>query len=278
MAITDLAGKVAVVTGAASGIGAAVSRRCADAGMKVVMADIEADALAATAQVLRDAGHDVTTVPTDVSKPEQIDHLAATTYATYGACHVLHNNAGVVGHGPVWAVPLDEWEWVLGVDLWSVIYGIRAFVPRMLDGGEPGHVISTASVAGLTPFPGIAPYDVAKVGVVALSESLHHDLAAAGAGDRIGVSVLCPGVVPTRIGESARNRPGVDPTTVRQTVATQRTPPPTSKSTAEVADAVLDAITTGRFWILTHPEYRPVIEARAAGILDGFTVVRPPVF
>jgi NAD(P)-dependent dehydrogenase (short-subunit alcohol dehydrogenase family) len=277
MPLAALDGKVAVVTGGASGIGAAVSECLAAQGMKVVLADIEQAALEATAQRMRDAGHDVLPVHTDVSSAEQVEALATATYERYGACHVLHNNAGVVGRGPAWEVSLEEWQWVMGVDLWSVVHGIRAFVPRMLEGGEPGHVVSTASTAGLAAFPGIAPYDVAKAGVVALSEALHHDLAAVGAGDRIGVSVLCPGVVPTRIGESARNRPGVDPGTVEQMVATQATPPPTAKTPAQVADAVLDAITTGRFWILTHPEYRDVVQERAAAILDGFTVVRPPV-
>jgi NAD(P)-dependent dehydrogenase (short-subunit alcohol dehydrogenase family) len=181
----------------------------------------------------------------------------------------------VVTRGRAWEQSLDDWNWVLGVDLWGVINGVRSFVPRMIAGGEPGHVVSTASMAGLLAFPTIAPYNVAKVGVVALSETLLHDLRAVGA--PIGVSVLCPGVVPTRIAESDRNRPGAQSGAgPRMKVATQANPPTTARSPAQVAGLVFDAIVNDRFWILTHPEYHEWVERRADAILDGNDVVVPP--
>ena len=204
--LDGLRGRVAVITGGASGIGRALAERFATAGARLVLADVEEPALAAAGADLRAAGAEVAEVVTDVADPGAVDALADAAYQRFGAVHVVCNNAGVVSTGPSWEQSIEDWQWVLGVDLWGVIHGVRSFVPRMLDGGEPGHIVNTASIAGLLPFPNIAPYDVAKAGVVALSEALHGELRAAGAA--IGVSVLCPGVVPTRISESSRNRPG----------------------------------------------------------------------
>ena len=215
-------------------------------------------------------------VRTDVTVWDDVEALAEAAYERYGAVHVVCNNAGVVTRGAAWEQSLEDWQWVIGVDLWGVIHGVKAFVPRMLASGEPGHIVSTASVAGLFALPSIAPYNVAKVGVVALSETLHHDLRAVGSS--IGVSVLCPGVVPTRIGESDRNRPTGAPEGTRFDTVTQRQPPPTARTVEQVAELVVDAIRTDRFWILTHPEYHEWVTKKADGIIEGTTVIAPPIF
>ena len=202
----NLDGKVAVVTGGASGIGRAVATRFAEAGMRVVLADIQEDALDRTASELAAAGHQVIGVRTDVSVGESVEALAATVMAEFGAVHVLHNNAGVGVGGYLWTHTQRDWEWVLGVNLWGVIHGVRVFVPLMISQGEPAHIVNTASMAGLISVPGLGAYNVSKHGVVTLSETLERDLRIAGA--PIGVSVLCPGLVMTNIFESHRNRPG----------------------------------------------------------------------
>jgi len=262
-----------VITGGASGIGLAMAERFAGEGMHLVLADVEESALAAAEERLRSSGAEVLGVVTDVADAAAVETLAETAYERFGAVHVLCNNAGVVTTGPSWEQSLDDWQWVLGVDLWGVIHGVRAFVPRMIDGGEPGHIVNTASIAGLLPFPNIAPYDVAKTGVVALSESLHGELGAAGV--PIGVSVLCPGVVPTRISESGRNRPGATAAAPLD-IPTQRTPPPTALSASQIADQVHDAIIGGRFWVVTHDGYREWITRRADAILGGTDVPVAP--
>src|SRR5437588_11349714 len=200
----DLKGKVAVVTGAASGIGNAVATRLAEEGMRVVLADMEEGPLADAEKKLADDGATVLAVPTDVTKGDQMDALAQKTFDTFGTVHVVHNNAGVATGGPMWTLTEADWQWVLGVNLWGVIHGVRAFVPRLVEQGE-GHVVNTASIAGLTSSPLMAPYNVSKHGVVTLSETLQHELTMQGSPVR--VSVLCPGWVNTRIADADRNRP-----------------------------------------------------------------------
>ena len=266
------AGRVAVVTGAASGIGFGLSERFASEGMRVVMADIEEPALAEAAEVLIGRGGEVLPVPTDVSRPEQVDALRDRTLETFGAVHVLCNNAGVAGLGrPLWDLTPGEWAWVLGVNLWGVINGIRSFLPALRE-QDAAHVVNTASVAGLVA--GIlGPYSVTKHGVVALSEALYFQLLQHGAG--VGVSVLCPGWVKTRIVDSDRNRPAelgppaeLEPTqaAVRE-VGRQRVE--SGIEPAEVAAHVVDAIRSGRFYVLTHPEMNDAIRRRAEEVLAG---------
>jgi len=262
--------RVAVVTGAASGIGRALAERFVAEGMKVVLADIEEAPLQTLARTLADGGATVLPLRVDVAQAAEIEHLADAAYAAYGAVHVLCNNAGVGGTGRTWEVPVAEWEWVLGVDLWSVIHGIRSFVPRMRDGGDEGHVVNTASVAGLVAGPGMGPYNVSKFGVVALSETLHHELAMEGS--KLKVSVLCPAWVATRIIDSDRNRPAAvapppsDPAAdamremARGLVAGGLAP-------ANVAERVRDAIRDERFYILTHPDFTPIVRARMEAVL-----------
>lgn len=202
----EFKGKVAVITGAASGIGRAIADRCAQEGMKVVLADIEEKALTEAEDEMKAAGASVLAVLTDVSKSGDIKMLAQETLGAFGAVHLLFNNAGV-GLNPVtsvWENTLADWEWVLGINLWGVIHGIRTFVPIMLEQDTDCHVVNTASMAGLTSSHGIGVYRVTKHGVVAMSENLYHDLVIKKA--RIKISVLCPGPVSTRILDSERNR------------------------------------------------------------------------
>jgi len=270
----DLKGKVAVVTGAASGIGFGMAERFCAEGMRVVMADIEDAALNDASKRLADGGATVLPVVTDVSKGTSVDDLAARTFEEFGTAHVLCNNAGVATGGPMWTLTERDWAWVMGVNLWGVIHGVRAFVPRLVEQGE-GHVVNTASIAGLTSAPMMGPYNVTKHGVVTLSETLQQELGMHGS--PVGVSVLCPGWVQTRIGESDRNRPpelqdGTESNPIGEmgkeflkTLVDSGLPP------SEVAGRVLDAIHEQRFYILTHPEMTPMVQRRMEDILEGRT-------
>ncbi len=270
----QLRGRVAVVTGAASGIGRALADRFAAEGMRLALADVEAPALERAESDLRRGGADVLALRTDVSKEAEVQALASAALQRFGAVHVLCNNAGVGSGGRVWELTTADWEWVLGVNLWGVIHGIRAFVPAMLRGGDEGHVVNTASLAGLISAPYVAPYHASKHAVVTLSESLHHELALLGS--KLRVSVLCPGYVATRIAESTRNRPpglraavesqGGRPEAAAMTEAVRRRvaaglPP------AEVAQQVLQAIRDERFWIFTHPDMKALIEQRHSDVM-----------
>jgi NAD(P)-dependent dehydrogenase (short-subunit alcohol dehydrogenase family) len=271
----ELRGKVAVVTGGASGIGRAMAERFAREGMKIVLADVEAEPLAKTRDAMASARAEVIAVRTDVTRWEDVEALAKRTFETFGTAHVVCNNAGVAaGGGPSWKLSQADWDWTLGVNLWGVIHGIRAFVPRLVEQGE-GHVVNTASIAGLVSVPGMGPYCVSKSAVVAMSECLHHDLGVS-AGGRVQVSVLCPAWVKTQISESERNRPasvrgaGQASTTQEEAVASAVRAAVAAGIPAEVvAEKVLDAIVHERFWIITHSKTRRMIEKRMRGILEG---------
>ncbi len=269
--------RVAVVTGAASGIGRALAERFAAAGMKVVLADVEQGALASAERALASGGARVLAVPTDVSKASDVEALAQRTLEAFGAVHVVCNNAGVSVGGLAWEVTLADWEWILGVNLWGVIHGIRTFVPILLRQGEEGHVVNTASMAGLVSGPGLAPYNVTKHAVVTLSEALHHELAVA-SGGKVKVSVLCPGWVNTRILDADRNRPASlgAATPVRPELAAVREQVrqllQSGLAPAAVAEHVFAAVRDGRFYILTHPQWKPAIRTRLEDILEE----RPP--
>lgn len=265
----EFAGKVAVITGAASGIGRALAEHCAQEAMKVVLADIEIAALAEVEDALRAAGADVLAVPTNVADAASVATLAARTFEHFGGIHLLCNNAGVAVGGPIWQASAADWEWVLGVNLWGVVHGIQTFVPPMLAQAEPCHIVNTASIAGLVSTPGLGVYNVTKHGVVTLSETLYLELQAAES--QIGVSVLCPGWVKTRIGESERNRPGVDGQTVVSTLGGRGIANAIAEGLAPayVAVQVLSAVREDRFYVLTHPDFAPLIEQRHADIQQG---------
>jgi len=266
--------KVAVVTGAASGIGRSLAERCAEEGMKVVMADVEGPALAQAAKELSAAGVTLLAVPTDVSKASEVENLARRTLEAFGAVHLLFNNAGVGKAGIVWEVTLADWEWVMGVNLWGVIHGVRTFVPLMLAQDTEGHVVNTASMAGLTAAAGYGIYSVTKHGVVNLTESLYYDLKDRGA--KIKTSVLCPGIVNTRIVDAARNRPpgllnqpDAPPQSRRDAAAEHfvRRAVEGGLSPQRVAGQVFEAIREEKFYILTHPDWKPLVQQRVDSIL-----------
>lgn len=278
----QLAGRVAVVTGGASGVGRAMGERFAQVGMRVVLADVEQRALDTTVGELRDRGFDVTGVVTDVSRQESVDELRDRTLDAYGAVHVVCNNAGVGAgaEGPVWEHELNDWRWALGVNVYGVIHGINAFVPVMLAGGDEGHVVNTSSGnGGIAPLPSTPQYAVTKAAVVTLTECLYAQLQAARA--RISASVLFPGphMLRTGLWESWRNRPADLPKTkprqapylslddwekmMREAgLPVQYTP------VEEVAARVVDAIRADEFWILAPSERSDAqIRARADSML-----------
>jgi NAD(P)-dependent dehydrogenase (short-subunit alcohol dehydrogenase family) len=266
----DVAGKVAVVTGGASGIGLALAQRFLTEGSKVMLADVERDTLETAEKDLAEtfgAGN-VGASLTDVRDPSAVEALAEATFDRFGTAHIVCNNAGVAVGGFAWTIADDRWRWIVDVNLMGVVNGIRAFVPRMVEQGE-GHVVNTASVAGLVTAPLMSPYVATKHAVVALSESLYMDLRIA-EGD-IGVSVLCPGWVRTNIADSERNRPlDVSPSEIElaagdrpsmlQSMLEQGMDP------AEVAGKVIDAVRAGRFWILTHATSRDAVKQRFQAI------------
>ena len=271
----EFQGKVAVVTGAASGIGRALAERCAQEGMRVVLAGINEQTLMQASQELRDEGASVLAVQTDVSKAGDVEALAQKAFDTYGAVHLLFNNAGVGAGTIIWESTLADWEWTMDVNLWGVIHGIRAFVPRMLAQNTEGHIVNTASIAGLTSGPGLGIYKVTKYGVVTLSETLYHELALRGA--KIKTSVLCPGFVKTRIMDGARNRPARlqnDPAEVKmgpESVALIQfmlQAVEAGMSPEQVADIAFQAIRDETFYILTHPETKEAIRVRMEDMLQ----------
>jgi len=277
----DFRDKVAVVTGGASGIGRAMVDRFAQAGMRIVIADVEASALASAERELRDRGVKVLGVKTDVAKPDEVEALAAKAVEQFGGVHVLCNNAGVSVGGPMWEHTLADWEWVFGVNLWGVIYGIRTFVPIMLKQNQPAHIVSTASLAGLTSNAFLGVYNATKHAVVTLSETLAQELAMVGA--PIKVSVLCPGFVATKIADSHRNRPGtladgadkIQPAEFEQVI---RAAIAGGLDPAIVGNLVFEAIRDEKFYILPHPELtKERVRDRMEGIIENRTPTSVPL-
>ena len=258
-----LAGKVGVITGAASGIGRALAVRFAAEGMRLVLADIEPGPLD---DVRGAIGGGAIARVTDVSQANEVDALRDATVEAFGTAHVVVNNAGVSTSAPVWTFTDDVWRWVLGVNLWGVIYGVRAFAPLLVAQGE-GHIVNTSSMQGLAPTRGGGPYAVSKSAVVALSEVLREDLRAAGS--PVGVSVLCPGPVRTHIYDSERNRPadldlpgGREPAQVKAFLDAKGAEPDA------VADLVVHAVKTDRFYVLTDRSRLADVEERTRRIME----------
>jgi NAD(P)-dependent dehydrogenase (short-subunit alcohol dehydrogenase family) len=267
----DLSGRVAVVTGAASGIGLGMAQAFAGQGMKLVLADIDTAELEAACKQLVDDGAEAIGVPTDVSDPTALETLREAALSSFGAAHVVCNNAGVGVGGPIWEVPLEAWKWVFGVNFWGVVHGMRSFVPLLLEQGE-GHVVNTASAAGLTASPFLGPYSATKHAVVSVSETLAIELA----GSPVGVSVLCPLWVRTRIHESDRNAPpevaklmADDPESLasRRDLLGQFIN--TGLAPEIVAARVVEAVKAKGFWVFPHDELREVVRRRGQSIADG---------
>ncbi|MBV9553506.1 MAG: SDR family NAD(P)-dependent oxidoreductase [Alphaproteobacteria bacterium] len=262
----DLGGKVAFVTGGASGIGFALGHAFANAGAKVMLADIEEAALRDAVAKLEAAGADVRGVVCDVADPISVDHAADETIAAFGRVHILCNNAGVGAASNIDNIPLDSWRWVLDVNLMGVVHGIRSFLPRIRAHDEGGHIVNTASMAGmLAAGRGIEPYSATKFAVVAISEGLAAELNPLG----IGVTVLCPGWVRTRIIESRRNRQqryGPSPAP-----ATRYSELPAGAAEPHlIAERTLAAVRRNELYAFTHPEFRDALEKRFQTILAAF--------
>jgi len=273
-----LDGKTAVVTGAASGIGFAIARRLGAEGMRLVLADIEDAALARAAAELAAAGVESVAVRTDVSRADDVEALAERASEAFGAVHLVCNNAGVFAGGNAWEVPIADWEWVLGVNLWGVIHGLRSFVPRLLAHGEEAHVVNTASMAGLMSNPFAAPYTVSKHAVVALSEVLYHELTLSGS--KVGVSVLCPEAVATRIGEAERNRPAGAPAQGAESPARAMVQGALRHAVGRglapevMAERVVRAVRERRFYVLSEDDWRRAAELRS----EDVRLARNPTF
>jgi NAD(P)-dependent dehydrogenase (short-subunit alcohol dehydrogenase family) len=281
----QLAGRTAVITGAGSGMGKAFALRFAAGGMAIVAADIQPDALAATVAELTAAGHQVIGVATDVADPDSVHRLADTAYDRFGAVHLLCNNAGVEGYldGPIWAATAKDWEWTVGVNFWSVVHGIRAFVPRMLAGGEPGHVVNTCSMTAVVSAGNM--YAITKHAVLALTEVLALDLERRNA--PIGVTALCPGIIATNLFRGSRNRPASqreddgsgetsraggppgdrDAQAGRETRERMHAMLATGMPPAEVAAMLADAVRAGTRYLLTDHDWDPRILARHESIM-----------
>ena len=265
-------GRVAVITGAASGLGRALADAAARRGMKLALADVDEGGLAAAAAELAAGGAEVLAVPTDTADGGAVEALATRTLAAFGGAHLVFNNAGVGTGGLIWESSANDWAWVFGVNVLGVAHGVRVFTPILLRQGGEGHIVNTASVAGLVSPPMMGVYDASKHAVVAMTEALHHDLALVSA--TIGCSVLCPAFVPTRIDHAERSRPAALRNETPETRSQQAAREQLAKAVAsgklsadEVAEHAFSAVRAGTFYILPHPGILPSVELRMRDIL-----------
>ena len=276
--IDNFAGKTAVLTGAGSGFGLECARIGARLGMNLVLVDVQQDALDAAAAEMRAAGAQVLAQRVDVSNAAQMEALGAQVHARFGAPHLVFNNAGVGAGGLVWENSVKDWEWVLGVNLMGVVHGVRVFTPMMLEAAKNdpawrGHIVNTASMAGLLAPPNMGIYNVSKHAVVSLSETLYQDLSLVT--DQVGASVLCPYFVATGINDSQRNRPGelaADKPTKSQLIGQAMIGKAVSAgkvTAAEVAQKVFDAVAAGQFYIYSHPKAIGAVQTRMEDILQA---------
>lgn len=276
--ISNFEGKTAVLTGAGSGFGLACARLAAQRGMRLVMVDVQQDALNAAVAEIKALGAEVLALQVDVADANQMEHLAQRVQERFGAPHLVFNNAGVGAGGLVWENSVQDWQWVLGVNLWGVIHGVRLFTPMMLqaarqDPAFQGHIVNTASMAGLLTPPNMGVYNVSKHAVVALSETLYQDLSLVS--DQVGASVLCPYFVPTGIHQSERNRPdglpAAQPTRSQLIGRAMSDKAVTSGkvSADDVAALVFDAVAHGQFYIYSHPKAIGAVQIRMEDILQA---------
>jgi NAD(P)-dependent dehydrogenase (short-subunit alcohol dehydrogenase family) len=269
-AFTDLEGKVAVVTGGASGIGKGIATALRDEGAQVVIADIEQGALDATAEELG-----VTGIRTDVSKAESVEALAKEVVERFGTAHVIVNNAGIGPIGNVADLTLDDWRWIVDVNLWGVIHGVHHFLPILKANEDGGHIVNTSSVAGLVPTPGLGSYVLTKYGVLGLTETLALELAAENS--KVGATVLCPGTIHTNIATSSRNRPEGNEGNLRDVDISQEGSEVDMSGVrwmipVEVGAIVVDCIKRGELYAITHPEWWAMVEERFQRIADAYGV------
>ena len=271
-----LEGRTAFITGGASGLGFAMAKAFAGAGMKIAIADVEDGALEKAVAALKEANADVIGIKLDVRDREAMDAAAAETKAAFGNVHLLVNNAGIGAGGPVQDMTHDDWDWTIGVNLNGVVNGVQSFLKDMIAHGEGGHVVNTASMAGIFGAPGMSAYCATKFAVVGMSESMNADLAET----NVSVSVLCPAFVKTNIFDSARNRPAE----LADTVERERTPEMeamaeeimrTAQEPDDVAQRVLDAVREERFWIFTHGELKDMVRMRSDMLLGEFPEPAP---
>jgi NAD(P)-dependent dehydrogenase (short-subunit alcohol dehydrogenase family) len=276
--ISDFKNKVAVLTGAGSGFGLECARIGAQLGMKLVLVDVQKDALDAAQAELQAAGAQVMARRVDVSNDAQMQALANDVKATFGAPHFVFNNAGVGAGGLVWENTIADWEWVMGVNLWGVIHGVRLFTPMMLEAAKQdpsyqGHIVNTASMAGLLTPPNMGIYNVTKHAVVSLTETLYQDLKLVS--DQVSASVLCPYFVPTGINQSHRNRPAelkADKPTQSQLIGQAMSDKAVGSgkvTAAEVAQKVFDALAADQFYIYSHPKALGNVQQRMEAIVQG---------
>ncbi|WP_024539586.1 SDR family oxidoreductase [Comamonas badia] len=276
--ITEFAGRTAVLTGAGSGFGLECARIAARRGMRVVLVDVQQDALDKAAAELQQAGAEVLARRVDVSDADQMQALADAVAERFGAPHLVFNNAGVGSGGLVWENTLADWQWVLGVNLWGVVHGVRLFTPMMLAAAKAdpawcGHIVNTASMAGLLTPPNMGIYNVSKHAVVALTETLYQDLSLVT--EQVGASVLCPYFVPTGITQSERNRPeslrdaSLTPSQRISQAMIDKAVTSGKVSAAEVAAKVFDAVVSGAFYIYSHPRALGNVESRMQAIVEG---------
>lgn len=276
--IKDFAGKTAVLTGAGSGFGLECARIGARLGMRLVLADVQQDALDRATAEIQATGAQVLAQQVDVSDATQMEHLAQRVQERFGAPHFVFNNAGVGAGGLIWENTVQDWRWVLGVNLWGVIHGVRLFTPMMLEAAQKdpsyrGHIVNTASMAGLLNPPNMGVYNVSKHAVVSLSETLYQDLSLVT--DQVGASVLCPFFVPTGIQHSERNRPGelaaAQPTRSQLIgqAMTDKAVGSGKVTAAEVAQLVFDAVAAGRFYIYSHPRAIASVQTRLEDVMQA---------
>jgi NAD(P)-dependent dehydrogenase (short-subunit alcohol dehydrogenase family) len=273
-----LQGRTAVITGAGSGFGLELSRLAAAAGMNLVLADVQQDALDRAVTEIRTLGAQVLGFRLDVAKAAEVEAMGEATRARFGAPHLVFNNAGVGAGGLIWEHTLKDWEWVVGVNLMGVAHGVRVFTPMMLEAAQAdpsyeGHIVNTASMAGMVNMPNMGVYNVTKHAVVSLSETLYQDLRLVT--DQIGASVLCPYFVPTGIHASHRNRPvefheGAQPTK-SQLIAQAMTDKAVGSgkvTAAQVAQFVIDAVKENRFYVFSHPKALGIVQTRLEDVMQ----------